>query len=74
MNTRRMTLDQIYEAGLDALSRELGPVGMIRFLQQLETGKGDYTKERSRILGKSTVNELAREIRLARKRGRKARP
>jgi len=41
-----MTLEQIRFAGLEALARELGLVGMARFLQQFETGKGDYTKER----------------------------
>lgn len=39
-------MDQIRLAGLKALNWELGPVGMIRFLQQFETGSGDYTKER----------------------------
>jgi hypothetical protein len=39
-------MDQIRLAGLKALNQELGPVGMIRFLQQFETGSGDYTKER----------------------------
>jgi len=39
-------MEQIRLAGLRALSRELGPVGMIRFLQQFEVGAGDYTKER----------------------------
>lgn len=33
-------------AGLDALERELGLVGMIRFIQQISPGKGDYTAER----------------------------
>ncbi len=37
-------------AGLKALERELGPVGMARFLQQYELGKGDYTKERKKLL------------------------
>jgi hypothetical protein len=32
-----MTGEQIRLAGLEALLRELGPVGMIRFLQQFET-------------------------------------
>lgn len=45
-NASIMTMDQIRLAGLKALSRELGPVGMIRFLQQFETGSGDYTKDR----------------------------
>lgn len=42
------TLDDIRQAGIEALVRELGPVGMIRFLQQFETGRGDYTAERQR--------------------------
>ncbi len=46
INTQIMTMDQIRLAGLKALSRELGPVGMVRFLQQFEMGSGDYTKER----------------------------
>jgi len=37
MSTRTMTLEQIRLAGLEALARELGPVGMVRFLQQFET-------------------------------------
>ncbi|HUT35754.1 MAG TPA: hypothetical protein VNE39_19865 [Planctomycetota bacterium] len=67
MNARKMTLNQIYEAGLDALSRELGPVGMVRFLQQFETGRGDYSRERHRLLGKTTVKALARKIQKRRK-------
>lgn len=42
MNTTNMTLAQIHEAGIKALARE-GSVGMVRFLQQYETGQGNYT-------------------------------
>jgi hypothetical protein len=48
MNPAVMTLEQIGLTGLKALSRELGPVGLVRFLQQFETGYGDYTTERHR--------------------------
>ena len=41
-----MTPDALRKAGLDALRRELGVVGTVRFLQQFETGSGDYTAER----------------------------
>ena len=41
-----MTLNEIRQAGLEALAEKLGPVGMVRFLQQYETGHGDYTAER----------------------------
>ena len=55
MSTRTMTLEQIRLAGLEALARELGPVGMVRFLQQFETGRGDYSAERHRWLAKWDV-------------------
>jgi hypothetical protein len=35
---------------------------MIRFLQQFETGWGDYTKERHKWLKETTVEELAEKI------------
>jgi len=41
-----MTLNEIRREGLKALAEKLGPVGMVRFLQQYETGHGDYTAER----------------------------
>ena len=57
-----MTLDQIRK-----LVEKLGPVGMVRFLQQFEMGKGDYTKERDRWIGDVTVKDLIEEIRRKRK-------
>lgn len=39
---------QIRKMGLDILGKSLGPVGMVRFLQQFETGSGNYTKDRAR--------------------------
>jgi hypothetical protein len=59
----RRTDDEIRRAGLEALMRELGPVGYVRFLQQLGTGSGDYTAERAELLGSPTVDELAEKIR-----------
>jgi hypothetical protein len=57
-----MTLEQVRLAGLRALSRDLGPVGLVRFLQQFEMGYGDYTKERQGWLGDPTVRDIAQEI------------
>ena len=39
-------LIEIRKVGLQALKDALGPVGMVRFLQQFENGYGDYTKEK----------------------------
>ena len=62
MKIESMTLDQIRKEGLRALERHLGPDGMIRFLQQFETGRGDYTKERQKWLKETSVETLAKEI------------
>ena len=62
MNAAMMTLEQIRLTGLRALSRDLGPVGLVRFLQQFETGYGDYTAERHHWLSGRTVQDLAQEI------------
>lgn len=39
-------LIEIRKIGLQALKEALGPVGMVRFIQQYENGYGDYTKEK----------------------------
>ena len=62
MSASAMTLEQVRLAGLKALSRDLGTVGLVRFLQQFETGYGDYTAERHLWLGERTVQDLAQEI------------
>jgi hypothetical protein len=40
------TLNDIRRDGLEALRQRLGRAGMIRFLQQFETGAGDYAADR----------------------------
>lgn len=53
-----MTLEQVRRIGITALAQKLGTVGMVRFLQQSETGWGDYTKERKQWLGNPDLKEL----------------
>ncbi len=67
MNTATMTQEQIRLTGLRVLARELGAVGLVRFLQQFEMGNGDYTAERHQWLDGQNVQDIAQEIRLARK-------
>ena len=62
MNPATMTLEQVRLTGLQALSRDLGPVGLVRFLQQFEMGYGDYTTERHGWLSDRTVRDIAQEI------------
>ncbi len=57
-----LTPEALYRAGLDALRRELGVVGMTRFLQQVQTGSGNYTAERWQWLSTDeSIEELAEE-------------
>ena len=63
MNTQAMTPQQIREAGMEILSRELGVVGMIRFMQQFEMGKGDYSKDRHLWLDQYGVDDIAKMMR-----------
>lgn len=62
-----LTLDQVRQLGIAALTQQLGMVGMIRFLQQSETGWGDYTKERERWLGNPDLRDLFNEIKSSEK-------
>ncbi len=62
MTTSTRSMDEIRRAGLEALHRELGPVGMIRFLQQFGMGSGDYTAERDQIVGNPSVREILEAI------------
>ena len=62
MNTDYKTLYEIRTIGFEALLRELGPAGAIRFLQQYETGQGDYTHNRHKFLPKISVEEIGKRI------------
>ena len=62
MNAAMMSLEEIRLMGLKALSRELGAVGLVRFLQQFETGYGDYTAERHTWLKERSASGIVEEI------------
>ena len=50
------------KAGIDALTKELGPLGMALFLRQFDSGYGDYTAERDEILKSITLDDVEREL------------
>jgi hypothetical protein len=54
------TLDEIREEGLKALIDRLGRADMIRFLQQFETGRGDYASERQGWAERTTLSDIER--------------
>ena len=62
MKTQTITQDKVRARGIRALMRELGPAGMIQFMQQFGGGRGDYTKERHRLLDDMSVDEIVDRI------------
>ena len=67
------TLEEIRRQGLQALRRELGRAGMVRFLQQFETGTGDYARERQQWVDDMTLERLRKLSGLKRRNKRKPR-
>jgi hypothetical protein len=49
---------EIQTAAYQALHKQLGSTGFIRFIQQYEQGHGNYTEERHTLLGNPSVDEL----------------
>ena len=54
MNTMILTQNEIKRQGFNALQKNLGISGFIKFIQQFDLGDGDYTKERKKIAKKKT--------------------
>jgi len=55
------TLDEVRQEGLEALRERLGRADMIRFLQQFETGDGDYARQRHAWVDQTTLQEIERQ-------------
>jgi len=53
---------ELRRQGLAALRKELGYVGMVRFLHQFDAGSGDYTKERHQWQDGLMVEDLVAQI------------
>ncbi len=62
------TAMELQRAGFQALCDRLGLAGAVRFLWQVEAGRGDYTKERGRIVRGARVDDVAAAIRRHRHR------
>lgn len=58
MSNAVLTQEEIPRTGLAALRAALGAVGMVRFLQMFETGRGDYTAERDQWLDGVSLDEI----------------
>ncbi len=59
---KRMKIEDIRKAGLEALDKTLGPDGMIRFLNEFSYGSGNYSKDRHKYLDTYDVDAIYEEI------------
>jgi hypothetical protein len=55
-------MNTIRKLGIEALSEKLGPVGMVEFMRQFDSGYGDYTKNRHNWLDGLTIEDIINEI------------
>ena len=53
----------VRRAGMSALKKELGAVGATYFIRQFNTGSGDYTAERDKLLEGITLDEIIQHVR-----------
>jgi hypothetical protein len=47
----------IRKMGIDALTKELGAVGMAYFIRQFDMGEGDYTAQREQLHADVTMDD-----------------
>jgi hypothetical protein len=55
-------MNSVRKLGIAALTEKLGPIGMIEFMRQFDSGYGDYTKERHIWLDNLTIEDISKEI------------
>ncbi|MCG3130208.1 MAG: hypothetical protein FLDDKLPJ_00962 [Phycisphaerae bacterium] len=60
-------LDEIRREGLEALKDRLGQADMIRFLQQFESGKGNYSLERHNWVDRTTMDDIRKALKKPKK-------
>jgi hypothetical protein len=58
MNVQAKPLSEITRHAIDLLSKEMGIVDTVRFLNQFTTGYGNYTEEREDLFKDLTVDEI----------------
>lgn len=66
-SVKNMTAVELQRAAYQAIARELGAAGLIRFIQDHSLGAGDYTKDRHQWLAKKSVKDLSLDIKAWRK-------
>lgn len=61
MSSAARDLATIRRMGIEALVEKLGPVGMVEFIRQFDSGYGDYTKERHDWLDRIEMEAIVKQ-------------
>jgi hypothetical protein len=56
-------LTEVTQHAIQILSREMGVADTMRFLNQFDTGSGNYTQERESLFQDLTLDDILAEIR-----------
>ena len=68
MSSTARDLGTIRRMGIEALTEKLGPVGMVEFIRQFDSGYGDYTKERHEWLDDIDIETIVKQVEAKRDR------
>lgn len=68
MSSTARDLATIRKMGIEALTEKLGPVGMVEFIRQFDSGYGDYTKERHEWLDDMDIDAIVKQAEAKRDR------
>jgi len=62
ISVENMTDEDLERHAFEVLRRELGPDGLARFIRLNRAGSGDYTRDRHKWLGNTTIQEIMAEL------------
>lgn len=62
MTVQLKPLSEVNHQAIRVLSKQLGIVDTIRFVNQFTTGHGNYTDERDELFGHLTLNDIVTAI------------
>lgn len=68
MSNAARDLNTIRRMGIEALTEKLGPVGMVEFIRQFDSGYGDYTKEHHEWIDDIDIETIVKQAEAKRKK------
>ncbi|MFB2879685.1 hypothetical protein [Floridanema aerugineum] len=62
MSSQAKSLSEITQQAIELLSKEIGIVNTVRFLNQFSTGYGNYTDEREQMFKDLTLEDILKQM------------